>query len=111
MLLPPTKKKIAAKRNNRILSLSPSASPFETNATVKEGQADSSPSAEEIKASIERDGIEPSDDRKIEIDDWEKKAGRILTEDDTEEVGKMVSWCYVSSFLCESDQGADDSIR
>lgn len=52
------------------------------------------------------DGIEPPAEEKIDIDEWEKKAGRILTEDDVEEVAPLVTWCYVS-FVLLSDMGAD----
>jgi hypothetical protein len=37
----------------------------------------------------------PPDADRVDIDEWERKTGRILTEEDTDEVARMATWCFV----------------
>jgi hypothetical protein len=50
------------------------------------------------------DGIEPSADDQMNIDDWEEASGRDLNEDDVDEVAKLVTWYYVKWDDLQYDQ-------
>ena len=104
MLLPPksVKKANNAKRNNRILSASPTSSGSEKKGVNGSNEL-AGPNKDEIERSIKRDGVEPPEEERMDIDDWEKKAGRVLTEEDVDEVARMVTWCFVTPFPFASD--------
>lgn len=88
MLLPPKpslkKLKPQVKRGIRIVSESPSESSKHSRRT-SDGLVHSRP-----------DGIEPTSDEQMGIDDWEKQTGRILSDIDVDEVAGLVTWCFVS---------------
>ncbi len=94
MLLPPpktkkpTKKKaVPSRRTTRIMSESASS-------------AGSQLFGSDLPKEHKRpDGLEPPWEERIEIDEWERRAGRILTEGDTDEIASMVTWCFVSKLL------------
>jgi hypothetical protein len=50
------------------------------------------------------DGIEPSADQRVSIDDWEERASIALDESDVNHVAKMVTWCYVKWDDLQYDQ-------
>jgi len=50
------------------------------------------------------DGIEPSADEQMNIDDWEEASGRELNEDDVDEVAKLITWYYVKWDDLQYDQ-------
>jgi len=50
------------------------------------------------------DGIEPSADDQMNIDDWEEATGRELNEDDVDEVAKLITWYYVKWDDLQYDQ-------
>ena len=43
------------------------------------------------------DGLEPPASDQMEIDEWERQTGRVLTEEDVDEVAGLVTWCFVSA--------------
>ena len=97
MLAPPKrlkKKTNNIRRGHRVISLSPSASVTSGN----DGRAQS-PVEEVFKRA---DGVEPPVEDRMEIDEWEKRAGRVLNEDDAEEIAPLVTWCFVSDHLHHS---------
>ena len=51
------------------------------------------------------DGLIPPDADRVEIDEWERKMGRVLTEEDTDEVARMATWCFVrrATAFCVGD--------
>jgi hypothetical protein len=86
MLLPSktVKKQQPKKRGIRVLSVS------DTSAGASENGDSAGTNA------TRPDGLEPPREDQMSIDEWEKNAGRILEEEDVEEVAKMVVWCFVS---------------
>jgi hypothetical protein len=61
--------------------------------------------AESVDATIDMvDGIEPSREQQVSIDDWELATGRNLDENDVEEVAKLVTWYYVKWDDLQYDQ-------
>lgn len=81
MLIPPIakRKKRIRQQRARILSESPSTASPEPDESSWTGP----------------DGLEPPLSQRIDVDEWERKRGRVLTQDDTDEVARLVSWCFV----------------
>jgi hypothetical protein len=57
------------------------------------------------------DGIEPSADDQMNIDDWEEATGRELNEDDVDEVAKLITWYYVKWDDLQYDQCQSASLN
>lgn len=88
MLLPPESKSSSSRktgalqrRKNRILSDSASS--------------DIDDAGDSTGAAQRPDGLEPPGSRRMEIEEWERKSNKILTEEDTDEVADLVTWCFV----------------
>jgi hypothetical protein len=87
MLLPPKvakkKKNTTRKTGRRVL-------------TVSDSSSDTSAGEGASGGSHRPDGIEPPKDDQVDIDVWEERTGRVLDENDVDEVAKLVTWCFVS---------------
>ena len=98
MLLPPAKAqsgKKKSKKGNRILSAS--ASPvLSDDAAYGTKPNNVGQKAVGGDPASRPDGLEPEDKNMIEVDEWERKTMRELTEDDADEVAPFVTWCFVS---------------
>jgi hypothetical protein len=88
MLLPPVepkskKKAVPSRRSRRVLSES--------------ATSESSDYPVLLSPTIlgESDGLEPPANQRMEIEEWERKTGRVLTGDDSDEVAGLVTWCFV----------------
>jgi hypothetical protein len=51
--------------------------------------------APDVRANARPDGIEPPADQMMSIGEWEEAAGRVLTEEDADEVASKITWCFV----------------
>ncbi|WWD18597.1 hypothetical protein CI109_103050 [Kwoniella shandongensis] len=96
MLLPPGdyKKKSLDKNSRRILS--PSASTSERSSPTPSGAGSAANRVEELRTELGlKEGIQPPQDMRVEIDEWERRTGRELQEGDVDELAGLVSWCFV----------------
>lgn len=50
------------------------------------------------------DGVEPPQDMQVNIDEWERMTDRDLGPEDTDQVAKLVTWCYVKWDDLQYDQ-------
>lgn len=86
MLLPPKavpkRKALAPKRGKRIMSETPSD---------QSSEQDGISNLHNLP-----DGLEPSGAFRMDIDEWEEKSRRELSENDVDDVAGMVTCCYVS---------------
>lgn len=80
---PKKKKGAIPRRNTRILSESASS------------QASEPVEIATIDMPSMPDGVEPPTSQRIDIDEWQRRAGRTLMEEDAEEVARLVTWCFV----------------
>ncbi|WVQ83032.1 hypothetical protein IAT38_005170 [Cryptococcus sp. DSM 104549] len=108
-LIPPTKPNKAKAtvnqlRKQRVLFVS--ASPSE-NDTAAPGPL--SPMEELRKKHGLKDGIQPPEHMRVELDEWERLAKRQLEEEDVDEVAGLVSWCLVKWDDLQYDQSSWDT--
>ncbi|ORX37279.1 SNF2 family N-terminal domain-domain-containing protein [Kockovaella imperatae] len=90
MLLPPKKKRKPTKINRSKRILSASATP--------------EPEVEATTLSPRPDGVNPPEEEKMEIDEWEERSGRSLQPEDADEIAGLITWCFVKWDDLQYDQ-------